>query len=228
MDWNAVTPAIIGLVGVALGAYLSARHHRVERRHNVIQLQLDRFYSPLLGKREQIEAKGALRVKVRSAANAAWQELCSRVRQGSRDNPLAEADAFRKLEAERFPAFEKIIEYNNRQLAEELLPLYREMVEFFAANMWLAEPSTRRHFTTLVQFLEIWNRHLDKSLPGEVALELERRGETSEQKLYPLYEELRVQVDRLREELKESLGFLSRMSRWLSAGNEPATRGKNG
>jgi hypothetical protein len=58
-------------------------------------------------------------------------------------DPVSRADAFLKLEKERFPGFEKIIEYNNRQLAEEVVPLYRRMVEIFTGNMWLAEPSTR-------------------------------------------------------------------------------------
>jgi hypothetical protein len=112
----------------------------VDAAQQVIREQLDRFYSPLLGIRERLRANGETRLKVSAAAEAAWRNLCSRV-EGS--DPVSRADAFLKLEKERFPGFEKIIEYNNRQLAEEVVPLYRRMVEIFTGNMWLAEPSTR-------------------------------------------------------------------------------------
>src|SRR5579862_3647157 len=85
-----ITSPLGALVGVVVGAYLTARHQRAERRHSVIREQLETFYSPLLGKREQLRAKGELRLKVSGAANAAWQQMCIRVRTG---DPFSEADA---------------------------------------------------------------------------------------------------------------------------------------
>ncbi len=62
------------------------------------------------------------------------------------------------MEKERFPDFEAVIEYDNKQPIGELLPLYRQMVSHFATNMWLAEPSTLQYFGVLIEFVEMWNR----------------------------------------------------------------------
>jgi uncharacterized protein Usg len=74
------------------------------------------------------------------------------------------------------------IEYNNRQLTEQLVPAYRRMVDHFRENFWLAEYSTREHFPLLVQFVEKWNR----DLAGTFTPELSRRVDVEEKKLYPL------------------------------------------
>jgi hypothetical protein len=65
--------------------------------------------------------------------------------------------------------------------------------------MGLAEPSTVKHYGTLVEFVEIWNRGLQKSLPGKVIARLNHE----ERKLYPFYEDLEAQAQRLREQLKK-------------------------
>jgi hypothetical protein len=52
------------------------------------------------------------------------------------------------------------------------------MVDLFSAKMQLAEPSTIQHFQALVEFVEIWNRWLDQSLPPEVLGQLRHSEET--------------------------------------------------
>ncbi len=61
----------------------------------------------------------------------------------------------------------------------------------------LAEPSTLEHFGALVEFVEIWDRWLDETIPAEVAGALEH----GEDKLYPLYDDLSRQFRRLQKEL---------------------------
>jgi hypothetical protein len=187
---NLIVPALAGLGGVALGGWITTRTQRIERLHNRIREQLKHFYSPLLGMRAQILAKSEVRSKVSGAADAAWQNLIG--------NTYEDTEVVRKVEQERFPDFEKIVEYNNRQLIEELLPLYRQMVEHFGKNMWLAEPSTLKHFGALVEFLEVWNRWLNGTLPREVVRLLGH----SEDKLQPLYQDLARQSECLSQKLK--------------------------
>src|SRR4051794_39443443 len=91
-----------------------------------------------------------------------------------------------RVNKERFPVFEKIIEDDNRQFAEVIMPAYRKMLELFTSKMHLAEFSTIQHFTALLEFVEIWNRWLDSSIPPEVVTNI---GHT-ETKLYPFYEDL--------------------------------------
>jgi hypothetical protein len=99
----------------------------------------------------------------------------------------------------RFPEFKRIIAYNNKQLQEELLPIYRQMIEHFSANLWLAEPSTRSFFGELVKFVEMWDRHLAGSVPFEVLLEYT----ADESRLLPFYDDLAAQMGCLRQKLAE-------------------------
>ena len=194
MDWiialaTSVIAAAAGLLGVAVGGWIAAHSQRKARAHDFFRLQLDKFYSPMLGIRALILAKSQVRTEVSGAADMAWRRLTS--------SASGDVGALRKLEEERFPDFEKIISENNRQLIEKLLPSYQKMVDIFSSNMWLAEPSTLQHFGALVEFVEIWNRWTSGSLPPEVVQEIGH----SEEKLKPLYADLSAQMQSLRNKL---------------------------
>jgi hypothetical protein len=166
-----VVPAVAGLVGVLVGGWITTHSQKIERQHQGIREQLSDFYSVLLGKRSQIRAKSEVRLKVRNIAQ----------------------------KVQRDEEFQKLLEYDKRQLQEELVPLYREMLDHLTNNMWLAEPSTLTHYGTLVEYVEVWNRSLDKTLPTDVAFEIDH----DEKKLYPFYEDLKSQFERLQAELKK-------------------------
>jgi hypothetical protein len=91
-----------------------------------------------------------------------------------------------------------MIEYNNKQLREELLPLYDRMLQIFTEQYWLAEPATRAHYDELVRFVELWHRHFEKSLPTPVLVQLKH----SEGALAPLYENLTTTLDSLTARLR--------------------------
>jgi hypothetical protein len=75
------------------------------------------------------------------------------------------------------------------------------MMALFSENMQFAEDSTRKHFGTLVEFTELWNRALqDPPMPPEVMLSLKHK----EEDLYPFYEDLDAQFRKLRKELEQS------------------------
>lgn len=191
MDY--ITPIITaaaGLLGVALGGWITAHSQKKQRVHDRIREQLSGFYSPLLGIRARILAKSEVRLKISGATGEAWRLLVSRNR--------SDVESAEKIEKERFPDFEKVLEHNNRQLVEELLPLYRKMVDLFADNMWLAEPPTREHFGALVEFVEIWDRWLGGTLPKETVPLLGH----SEENLQPFYKDLATQLNRLSNELR--------------------------
>ena len=137
--------------------------------------------------------KGELRLKIREKADATWKKLCADATQsGGRA-------ALQRLSDERYPEFERIIEYDNRQLTQELIPAYREMVRLFRENMWLAEKETKGYFGKLLEFVDIWERWLDKSMPTEVLETLNHR----EEKLQPFYKHLQEIHNRLRKKLAE-------------------------
>jgi hypothetical protein len=186
-----IIPAAAGLLGVVVGGWTTSHNQKKERKHNHSRQQLECFYGPLLAMRLQIRSKSELRAKLHGIANAAWQERLDSVR----DDPAA----MQAVEKARGPKFDKVFDYSDEQFRDELIPLYRKMLEHFTQYMWLAEPSTLGHFAALVKFVELWNRFLATSLPHEMLEKIDH----SEKELEPLYQDLAAQAERLRQELKK-------------------------
>ena len=138
--FTAVISAAAALLGAKLGGRIGAENQRIERRQKRVGEQLGQFYAPMLSIRARILAKLEVQSKVSGAADRAWRERLEGVR---------DIDKIEKL-MERWPDFEKVVAENNRQFIEEIMPLYRQMVEHFSAHLGLAEAPTRKHFGALV------------------------------------------------------------------------------
>ncbi len=187
LQWGiSIAVPAAGLCGVAGAAFLTAWREKIKRKHEFLAKQLTDFYSPLLAIREELKARGELRVRISRTANIEWQKMCSRYE----DQP----QELTKVTRERGDQFKKIIEYNNETLEKEDIPAYHRMIDIFRRNIWLAEPSTVQHFSALLEFVNIWDRYLAGSLPGEVIGALNH----SEECLYPLYDDLKLRHDELR------------------------------
>ena len=183
--------AASGLGGVFLGAWLSGHNEQRRRKLDFVEKQLQELYSPLLSIRKQVRALSELRVRVATEAAGVWQELCREARE--RGGP----EALKKLSAERSAAFDAITEYENHQWRNELLPCYKQMLQIFQEKFWLAENSTREQFQKLIVYIELWDRALNKTIPGEVVARLNVR----EVELEPLYEDLEQTFRNLRAKL---------------------------
>jgi hypothetical protein len=188
---QSILPALTGFLGVFVGGWISGRHLKQERKHKRIREQLEGFYSPMLGMRVEIRAKSELRVKISSVADAAWQESVARL--------AGNYDAIAKLEKNSFLEFEKVIQYDEQQLRDELMPIYEKMVQHFSSHLWLAEPSTRAHYSDLVEYVEIWSRFLKNTIPLQVIKKIEH----SEAKLKPFYDDLVSQMEKLQKALTD-------------------------
>ncbi len=202
VDWssilfNVVLPAVVGgLGGTVVSALLSRRLEESRRRHAFLEQQLREFYSPLLGLRAEVRAKSELRARIDRVAHAEWQGLLERVEGGG-------PEAIEKLRHERGEAFiDRMIEYDNTQFKEHLLPAYGAMVKVFRENLWLADEATRTHFATLVEYVELWDRWLAGAVPPEV-MEHVDRGEAA---LHPFYDRIERTHDALRKKLSEGKG----------------------
>jgi hypothetical protein len=192
MSWTFLNPiiaAMAALFGVWIGGYLTDRREREKRRTDFITRQLTEFYGPLVAARAEILARSELRVKVQRAAGDAWQELTTEAGGGF--------EGRLRVSPEQRAAFSALLDYDNASLRETLLPAYRQMVTIFREKWSLGEPKTRSHFPALVEFVEVWERHLKGGIPGEA---LEALGH-SEENLKPLYRNLEQTHDRLRDAL---------------------------
>lgn len=182
--------AASGLGGVCVGAWTTARNQKKEREHARLREQLQNFYSPLLGMRSEIKAKSELRQKLHRAGNFEWQKLFEAVH-----DPVAK----QQVHDANWPRYEKLLDHSDAQLRHELVPLYRRMLEHYSTHMWLAEKSTLTHYAALTEFVEIWNRFLEGSLPLEILKSVDH----SESALFALYTDLQNNFDRLSDELRQ-------------------------
>jgi hypothetical protein len=172
--------SLSALVGAAVVYVFGIRQLSIARRNAFIEKQLSEFYSPLAGYRKRIRTKSELRLKISNAANEAWQELLPDTH-------------------EQFEPYKKIIEYDNNQFREELMPLYEKMLDLFTEKYWLADADTRTHYEVFLEFVEIWKRHLAEAIPGEVITKLGH----SEQKCHPFYDHLEKKISSLQAEVKD-------------------------
>jgi hypothetical protein len=178
-----------GLVGVLVGGWLVGKHQKQERQNARRSQQCMEFYAPLRAMWAEVRAKTQLRLKVHATAQALWPEKFQGV-----EDPGVKIS----IDQQQTPKYEEILDYSNEQLEKDIIPLYRKMLGHFSAHMGLAEQSTLEHYAAFVEFVEIWNRYLRGSLPLEVANKLNH----SEASLYPLYEDIQQNFNRLRTELR--------------------------
>lgn len=176
------------LVGGLVVYVFGIRKLSIEIRNAFIQKQMSEFYSPIAGCRKCIRAKSEVREKVSSAANEAWKDLCA---------PFSVAKQPMHNHAEQYAPYGKIIEYDNKQLREELMPLYRKILDLFTEKYWLADEDTRVYYQDFLEFVEIWERYLAEALPGDVILKL---GHTEENVL-PFYEHVERKLSALQKEI---------------------------
>jgi hypothetical protein len=113
-------PALAALAGVLIGGLITSHNQKKERQHRRMREQLEGFYSVLLGMRLQIRAKSELRVRLRAIAEEAWKEEL--------EPALGEIQAKERIHDVLWPQYEKIVNYDERQLEQEIIPLYRDML----------------------------------------------------------------------------------------------------
>lgn len=181
--------AAAGILGVLVGGLMTGWVQKRDRQNARIHEQLLEFYSPLRAIRTEIQAKSELRSKLHSTSNALWQSKFVGV-----NDPQAKA----QIQQEDWPRYEQLAQYSDEQLKNELLPLYRSMLQRFSTHMGLAELSTLDHYPALVKFVEIWNRFLQNSIPPEVINAIGH----SEEMLIPLYEDIEQNFKSLNARLK--------------------------
>lgn len=172
------------LVGGMVVYLFGIRKSSIELRNAFIQKQLSEFYSPIAGYRKRIRATSELREKVSTAANEAWKETCAR---------YAEAKQPMHNHEELFAPYKAIIEYDNRQLREELMLLYRRMLDVFTDKYWLGDEDTRAYYQGFLEFVQVWERYLAEALPGDVITKL---GHT-EENVHPFYEHVERKLSAL-------------------------------
>ncbi len=188
-----LVPALLaGTVATLITNWLSLRREKSQRRDAFRERQLREFYSPLLAIRMEISARGAFQRKVSSMSDDEWHKLCEKA-QESRD-PIS---AYQRMQEEKWPKFERAIDYANKVFREKTLPAYTRMLAVFRDNMWLAEPETLPYFEKLLEFVDGWEQWLEDAVPYEVLKAVDH----GEKHLAPFYEHLQEKHEELRSKL---------------------------
>ena len=176
-----VIPSIITLLAVYFTYRFANRQAHYRKLLEFKEKQITSFYSPMIGCLKSIRAHSELRSDLSKGAGTAWDNICKNA-----PHPFLEHE-------ERFAPFKKLIEYDNINFREEILPTYDKMLKIFTENYWLAEESTKAYYSELCRYVEIWHRWLDGSLPSEVLQEIEH----GEVRLKPFYKDLDDQLSNL-------------------------------
>lgn len=177
-----VLPAfLVGYFGYRYGIRQMMKQKRLE----FVERQLREFYSPMIGCLKKIKAKSELRYEISKASDPAWQKICD-----EHPKPFTDHEKY-------FEPFRKSILHDNKQLREELIPLYDEMVSIFTENLWLVNSVTKKWYPELSRFVDLWHRWLDESIPAEVIQEMDH----TEERLEPFYQDLENQLEELQKEL---------------------------
>lgn len=196
------------LISALIVYYFGIKQLSVKRRNDFLEKQLSEFYSPMAGWRKSILAKSTLREKVSVASDKAWRQETS---DHDKISMMSDDDIEKK-----FLPYEEIIDDHNDQLRDELIPSYKKMLETFTDKYWLADFKTRTYYQDFFEFVEIWNRHIKKALPGKVIAELNH----DEDKVKPFYEHLEAKLQELQDEIANN-----RHQRWKRLFRKPPSKG---
>ncbi|MFZ0687246.1 MAG: hypothetical protein WAM89_17015 [Terriglobales bacterium] len=174
-------PAISALVGVVIGAYLSAwlneRREKGQRRYAFRERQLREFYSPLLSLRTEVKVRMEL-----------WNEICDQ------SDSLRDPSVNRGLEnANRVPS------ETHTEHVRELFGLANKMLSIFRDNLCLADSETRPFYETLLKYVWVWEKQLTPSIPAAITYNMNDR----EPDMKPFYDHLKSKHDELREPLAD-------------------------
>jgi hypothetical protein len=170
--WSTIG-ALVGGLGIGtlvtqlLSGWQTRRRESATRDRELRARQLQELYGPLLSLHQEIRAHSELRVKLQTAVFQSKMAADDVLK-----NVLDENETFRQV----------------------LMPRYREMAKLFQEKIWLAEPETRKHFPSLIEFIQVWERVLDGRFPRELARQI---GHT-EENLKPFYFDLEEKTDSLR------------------------------
>lgn len=176
-----------GWVGSLITSWLTARRERAQRAVQFRKQQLEEFYGPLLAMHKEIRARSELRVKLQQAID---QQHSNDMLQGGPGHVEEASDT-------HLPTIMASIQDEAATFRNVLMPRYREMIDVFRQKMWLAQPETREYFKQLVEYVDVWDKILARTLPHSIAPAV---GHT-EKNLHPFYEHLEEVHDRLRSEI---------------------------
>lgn len=147
-----ISPYIFALLSGYMGYRYGLDQFSKQKKLEFVERQIREFYSPMIGCLMQIQAKSNLRYEISKASDLAWKKLVEQ-----HPKPFEDHEKY-------FEPFKQSILYDNDQLRNELIPLYDKMVKIFSDNYWLAEPETRKWYSELSEFVDLWHRWLDEKI----------------------------------------------------------------
>jgi hypothetical protein len=116
---NAGIAALSGLGGVCVGAWSTARLQKGERRHARLLEQLQQFYSPMVGMKQEIATTKEVSDRLQTIARKARKEY----EDTGISVPYPETSSINDLR-----------QYDNKQWWGRVMPLHEQMLAYFTGN----------------------------------------------------------------------------------------------
>ena len=172
-DAVAIGTTVLAIIGFIYGVRKDREAKRERAKASQREFnreQLEKFYSPVLGKLEAIRSKSMARQRFGSVFKAASDKTKEQV--------------------------EKKVQFDNEALRTNILPLYEEIERLFQEHSGLLELSTRDLHQKLISFVDLWRRVHD----GHASSDIIQGLYDSEEALDPqdiLYENVKKCSDRI-------------------------------
>ena len=161
-----LTTILATFLGATAAFVFALRKASADRRAEFRRQQLTEFYSPIAGYAKRVRALLAMSKRVWEAKEKGWRDVLEPYHGRYTD----------KLD-EHSERFAKIVEYENAQVDDELLPAYRAILEVFTSKYSFALPSTREYYEGYYAFVNHWERVKREALPTEVRQHLPHEAE---------------------------------------------------
>lgn len=173
---------ISALMGTFFGYKFGVKQLVLRKRLEFIEKQIKEFYSPMVSLVTDINSKIKLTNKISKISDEEWSKIFKGL--GPREYEILRKD-------NNIVKFSKIFDYHKEEFLREIFPSYKKMLEIFREKFWLALPETRKWYNDFSDFIGIWDRHLEKSLPLELGLRIGHAGK----ELVPFFENLSKTLD---------------------------------
>jgi len=181
-----LTTILATFLGATAAFMFGLRKASADRRAEFRRQQLTEFYSPIAGHAKRARALLAMSMKVWNAKDKGWRDVLA---------PYL-GNYTKKLD-EDHRRFAKIAEYENAQLDEELLPIYRLILDVFTSKYSYALRSTRQYYEGYYAFVNQWDRVKREALPTEVREHLPHNAKV----LHEFFDHIENMLQTLQDEL---------------------------
>lgn len=147
-----------------LGIIFGYQSYKIQRRFNYKERQLNELYSPILASIKEINAKFSAIINVLDILE---EENKDKIKEWKRTGSIEGS----------FEWYKGSVLYNAKIVEEEILPVYRKILDILTTNYSLADDDTIEFYDKLIDYIEFEYRCINTEIPKELYIKLKTQSE---------------------------------------------------